>query len=164
MILRLWGTVAWLGLSVSVAGVVAMYGKNWVIGAGLIGDGLAMALLRRHTGMVRAVVLSSVLFALAHATSYPLVSLPIPLVFGVIVCLLYQHTGSLLPGIALHSLINASVFEKAVTGNDRIVFPIFLTFGALFLIYGGLQRLYRFKGSAIVTSSRRVALSDGDSS
>ena len=126
--------------------------------------GLLFGTLRRHMGVVRAVVLSSVLFALAHTTSYPLESLPLPFVFGVIACVLYQRTGSLLPGIVLHSLINASAFEKAVAGNDRVTFPIYLTLGVLFLIYAGLQRLSRLKGSAVVPSPGRVALSGRDSS
>jgi uncharacterized protein len=120
--------------------------------------------LRRHMGIVWSVVLSSVLFAVAHTTSYPLESLPLPFVFGVVACVLYQRTGSLLPGIALHSLINASAFEKAVMGNDRVVFPIYLTLGALFLIYAGLQRMRRFKARSVISPAGRAALSGRDSS
>jgi hypothetical protein len=104
----------------------------------------------------------SALFALAHTISYPLESLPLPFVFGVIACVLYQRTGSLVPGIALHSLINASAFEKAVTANDLIVFPIYLMLGVLFLAYAGLKRLSRFRGSAVVPSPGSVALSGRD--
>jgi membrane protease YdiL (CAAX protease family) len=43
------------------------------------------------------------------------------LFFGVITALLYERTGSLLPGIAVHSLVDGSAFMSALTGRSRVV-------------------------------------------
>jgi hypothetical protein len=65
-------------------------------------------------------------------SSYPLDTLPVKAAFGVIACLLYERTGSLLPDLALHSFVDASALDLALTKNDLIVTAIFL------LLAGGL--------------------------
>ncbi len=52
-------------------------------------------------------------------------TLPVKAAFGIITCLLYERTGSLLPGIGLHSFVDASAIDLALTDNDLIVLAIF---------------------------------------
>lgn len=65
--------------------------------------------LRRH-GVVVAALVTGVLFGGVHVVSAP-VGFLVPLgVLGVILCLLYERTGSLYPSIALHALNNSVAF------------------------------------------------------
>jgi membrane protease YdiL (CAAX protease family) len=69
--------------------------------------GFLFGVLRRWRGPWVAVLLTSVLFGLVHAGSAsPQYLVPLGL-FGVALCLLRWRTGSLYPGMALHSLNNA---------------------------------------------------------
>jgi membrane protease YdiL (CAAX protease family) len=63
-----------------------------------------------------AAILTSLLFGAAHAFSLPFPFQVGAAVFGFGACLLYWFTGSLLPGIALHSFNNALVLAIAVDG------------------------------------------------
>jgi membrane protease YdiL (CAAX protease family) len=83
--------------------------------------GLLYRSLRNGLSVVPAVLIAGVLFGFVHITSYPLDTLPVKAAFGVITCLLYERTGSLLPGIGLHAFVDASAVDVALTGNDRIV-------------------------------------------
>jgi membrane protease YdiL (CAAX protease family) len=83
--------------------------------------GLLYRSLRNRLPVIPAALLAGCLFGLVHITSYPLITLPVKAAFGVIACLLYERTGSLLPGIALHSFVDASFVDFALTGNDTIV-------------------------------------------
>lgn len=98
--------------------------------------------LRNTMSVPRAAVIAGILFGLIHALAYPLDTLPPRMVFGVIACLLYERTGSLLPGIALHCLIDAGGFEAAVTGHNRIVFSTFAGLAVVLLIYAAVRRLW----------------------
>ena len=77
--------------------------------------------LRNRLPVLQAALVAGLLFGLVHITGYPLITLPIKAAFGVIACLLYERTGSLLPGIALHSFVDASAVDIARTGNNIIV-------------------------------------------
>lgn len=83
--------------------------------------GLLYRSLRNRLPVAPAALIAGLLFGLVHITGYPLITLPVKAIFGVIACLLYERTGSLLPGIALHSFVDASVIDIALTGNDRVV-------------------------------------------
>jgi membrane protease YdiL (CAAX protease family) len=87
--------------------------------------GLLYRSLRNQISILPAAVIAGVLFGLVHITSYPLATLPVKAAFGVIACLLYERTGSLLPGIGLHSFIDASAIDVALRGNDLIVLASF---------------------------------------
>jgi membrane protease YdiL (CAAX protease family) len=63
-----------------------------------------------------AAAVTGVLFGLAHVLALPVVFLAGAAAFGFGACLLFWFTGSLLPGIAIHSLNNAYVLA-AVTGG-----------------------------------------------
>ncbi len=83
--------------------------------------GLLYRSLRNRMAILPAALLAGALFGLVHITGYPLDTLPVKAAFGVIACLLYERTGSLLPGIALHWLVDASAVDFALTGSDLIV-------------------------------------------
>jgi len=72
--------------------------------------GYLFAGLRERWGTGAAVVLSSLLFSLAHAT--PGVLPPI-FVMGAVFCVLYEQTDSLWPCIALHGAMNTLAFVTA---------------------------------------------------
>jgi membrane protease YdiL (CAAX protease family) len=102
--------------------------------------GLLYRSLRNRMSVPRAAIVAGVLFGAAHATTYPLHTLPPKLAFGIIACLLYEYSGSLYPGIALHCFVDAVAFEFAISGHDAVVFPVFLVLGASLLLYGGIRR------------------------
>jgi hypothetical protein len=93
--------------------------------------GLLYRSLRNRLPIIPAALIAGCLFGLVHITSYPLVTLPVKAAFGVIACLLYERTGSLLPGIALHAFVDASVVDFALSGNDAVVL---ITSGALIVL------------------------------
>ncbi len=104
--------------------------------------GLLYRALRNRMSVGRAAITAGVLFGLIHGIVFPLDTLPPRMVFGIIACLLYEKTGSLLPGIALHCLIDAGGFETAITGHNRIVIPAFLGLAAVLLLYAAARRLW----------------------
>jgi len=97
--------------------------------------------LRNTQSVALAAGITGVIFALVHGLTYPLDTLPPRLVFGIVTCLLYERTGSLLPGIALHCLIDAGGYVTALTGHDHIVFPAFVALGVVLLVYRGVRLL-----------------------
>jgi CAAX protease family protein len=70
--------------------------------------------LTRWRGPWIAAAITAVLFGAAHALVYPPLLLPLMVAFGFGACLLFWFTGSLLPGIALHSINNALVVSIAI--------------------------------------------------
>jgi membrane protease YdiL (CAAX protease family) len=70
--------------------------------------GFIFAALRNWRGPVIAAVLTGLLFGVIHVGSAPAVDLVPLAVFGMLLCGLRQLTGSLYPGIALHSLNNSA--------------------------------------------------------
>lgn len=87
--------------------------------------GLIFRSLRNRLPLTWAALAAGCLFGLVHIIGYPLVTLPVKAFFGVLACLLYARTGSLLPGIAVHSFVDASAIDVALTGNDNVVLIVF---------------------------------------
>jgi uncharacterized protein len=87
--------------------------------------GLLYRALRNRLAVVPAAAIDGVIFGLGH-TQYPLLVRPELAFFGIVACLLYERTGSLLPGIALHSLIDSTAFESALTHETWIVPVLFV--------------------------------------
>lgn len=87
--------------------------------------GLIFRSLRNRLPLPWAALAAGCLFGLVHIIGYPLVTLPVKAVFGVLACLLYERTGSILPGIAVHSFVDATAIDVALTGNDNIVLMVF---------------------------------------
>ena len=80
------------------------------------------------------------IFGLGH-TQYPLLVRPELAFFGIIACLLYERTGSLLPGIALHSLIDSTAFESALTNEAWIVPGVFVAIAVVLSVGSKVRRV-----------------------
>ncbi len=100
--------------------------RGWLLGA------------LRPCGERRALVLSALLFGLAHGN---LTQLPFALLLGLLFGYLYLHTGRLWPGMAVHFLNNALsvvldytaqyLSENAAMVVQMTVFAVMVTVGAL---------------------------------
>ncbi len=87
--------------------------------------GFLFRALRNRLSLWPAALIAGSLFGLAHISSgYPLNTIPIKMLFGVLMCLLYERTGSLLPGIALHSFVDGSIADALFAGNIAIAFGL----------------------------------------
>lgn len=73
--------------------------------------------LRNRLSPWPAVLIAGSLFGLIHIFSHRANTIPVLIVFGILMCLLYERTGSLLPGIAVHSFVDGTAADVAVTGN-----------------------------------------------
>jgi hypothetical protein len=104
--------------------------------------GLLYRSVRNRLALLPAALICGCLFGLVHITGYPLNTLPVKAAFGVIACLLYERTGSLLPGIALHAFVDGTVIDLALTGNDFVVLACYAA-GALTLGIASVIKLSR---------------------
>jgi len=116
--------------AILVAGFVASVGAP--VAEEVFFRGFLYRSLRNRLSILPACLLSATMFGLLH-TQYPLAVRPILVFFGVIACLLYERTGSLLPGIALHCIVDAGGFESALTGNERVVATLFVLLALVLL-------------------------------
>lgn len=104
--------------------------------------GFVFGALRRR-GLPLAAGVSGVLFGLAHVASSP-IGFIVPLaVLGVLLCLVYERTGSLYPPIALHCVNNSIAFGVG-DGRGWLV-PVCLAVGgtAIVLVLRAVVRSYR---------------------
>jgi len=74
--------------------------------------GYIFTALRRWRGTPAAAVITGLLFGAVHIGSAPVVYLVPLAALGFGLCLLYQRTGSLYPGIAAHALNNSVAFAS----------------------------------------------------
>jgi CAAX protease family protein len=109
--------------------------------------GLLYRALRNRMSVLPAALIAGFVFGAVHGMAYPLNTLPPRMVFGVIACLLYERTGSLYPGIALHGLIDGSGFEAAISGQIGIAYAVYAALGVTFLGYAGIRRTHPGTGS-----------------
>jgi membrane protease YdiL (CAAX protease family) len=105
--------------------------------------GLLYRSLRNRLPIGPAAILGALLFAAVHAAAYPPAALPFVACFGLVACLLYERTGSLLPGIALHSLVDANAYEVTLTHESTIVLACFLLLALGLLSRGAFTTLTR---------------------
>ena len=77
------------------------------LGEELLFRGFMFPAMRNRLGVAGGAVVTGVLFGLLHAFSSPAEALVPLAVFGALLCLLYQYTGSLYPCIALHAINNS---------------------------------------------------------
>jgi membrane protease YdiL (CAAX protease family) len=99
--------------------------------------GLLFRSLRNRLPLWAAALIAGSLFGLAHVGGYPLDTIPIKMLFGVLMCLLYERTGSLLPCIAVHSFVDGSSADALFAGNLDIA----LTLTGLALVSIGLRTM-----------------------
>jgi membrane protease YdiL (CAAX protease family) len=72
--------------------------------------GFVFGVLREKIGVAGGAIATGVVFGLVHATGSPIETLGVLVILGVLLCLLYVQTGSILPCIALHALNNGLSF------------------------------------------------------
>jgi uncharacterized protein len=89
--------------------------------------GFVFGVLREKIGVTGGAMVTGVVFGLVHATGSPIETLGVLVILGVVLCLLYVQTGSLLPCIALHALNNGLSF--AVTKDIPVGGAIALVLG-----------------------------------
>jgi CAAX protease family protein len=87
--------------------------------------GMLYRSLRNRLSLWPAVLIAGSLFGLIHIFAYPLSTIPVKIVFGILMCLLYERTGSLLPGIAVHSFVDGTAADVAVTGNSYAALAVY---------------------------------------
>ena len=72
--------------------------------------GFVFGVLRERLGVAWGAITTGVVFGLVHVAGSPIETVGVLVILGVLLCLLYQRTGSLLPCIALHAINNAISF------------------------------------------------------
>jgi hypothetical protein len=95
--------------------------------------GFCFTALRRWIGLVPGAIATGVIFGLIHAGSADAVFL-VPLAFfGVVLCLLYHRTKSLLPCIVLHALNNSLALGVSQEWSPPAVIALMLGASAVVL-------------------------------
>lgn len=134
------------GIADQSTAVIALTGLVAVAGAPIVEEvffrGFLYRSLRNRMHILPACLVVGAVFGIGH-TQYPLLVRPVLAGFGVITCLMYERTGSLLPGIAMHSLIDSSGFEYALTGRVNIVFEAFALLALAMLLLGFFKTIGR---------------------
>jgi membrane protease YdiL (CAAX protease family) len=88
--------------------------------------GLIFGALRNWRGPIVATLLTGVLFGAVHAGSAPVADLVPLAVFGAMLCVLRQRTGSLYPGVVCHSLNNAITLVVTAGWSAAAFAPVLL--------------------------------------
>ena len=140
--------------------VIVLTGFATAVGAPVVEEiffrGFLYRSLRNRLSIAPASLIAGAMFALVH-TQYSLLERPEQLIFGVIAALLYERTGSLLPGIAMHSFIDATGFELALTGNDAVVSAVFGLLAIVLLARPPLKRVGRHLSGKPARSTASLA-------
>lgn len=140
-----------IGIANQSTALIALTGFAAVVAAPVAEEiffrGFLYRSLRNRMAVAPACLIVGLVFGLGH-TQYPLLVRPVLGAFGVIACLLCERTGSLLPGIAMHSYVDSSGFEYALTGRVNVVFESFLLLAVGLLIAGFVKMLSRPKTPA----------------
>jgi membrane protease YdiL (CAAX protease family) len=72
--------------------------------------GFVFGVLREKVGVAGGAIATGVVFGLVHVSGSPIETVGVLVILGVLLCLLFAQTGSLLPCIALHAINNAISF------------------------------------------------------
>lgn len=126
--------------TILVSGLVACVGAP--VAEEIFFRGFLYRSLRNSLPVAPACLISAVCFGLVH-TQYPFSGKLVIVCFGVITALLYERTGSLLPGIAMHSFVDGSGFERALSGNSSVVVGVFLLLAVVLLARPPVKALGR---------------------
>jgi membrane protease YdiL (CAAX protease family) len=131
------GAESSLAARLAVAGAVAVVAP---VCEEVFFRGYFYAALRNWRGPPLAALATGVTFGLVHASATPAVYL-VPLAFfGALLCMLYERTGSLWPGIALHAVNNALAFGGDEHWGWEIPVLIAVALGLIWLLARALAR------------------------
>jgi membrane protease YdiL (CAAX protease family) len=72
--------------------------------------GFVFGVLREKIGVVWGALATGLVFGLVHVAGSPIETVGVLIILGVLLCAVYERTGSLLPCIALHAINNAISF------------------------------------------------------
>src|SRR5215211_6743749 len=73
--------------------------------------GFVFGVLRERISVVAGALATGIVFGLVHVAGSPIETVGVLVILGVLLCLLYEKSGSLLPCIALHAVNNAISFS-----------------------------------------------------
>jgi membrane protease YdiL (CAAX protease family) len=87
--------------------------------------GFVFGVLKEKLGVVGGTIVTGIVFGLVHVAGSPIETVGVLVILGMLLCVLYWRTGSLLPCIALHAINNAISFaatkDLSVPGAIAIV-------------------------------------------
>lgn len=96
--------------------------------------GFLYGALRRSLPILPAAAVGAVVFGVIHVVGGdPLASAAPRAVDGFLLCLLYERTGSIVPGIAMHAFHNALWVDVAASGNDYATWIVGAVVALLFV-------------------------------
>jgi uncharacterized protein len=102
--------------------------------------GFIFGALRNWRGVAPAAVITGLLFGGVHVGSAPVIDLVPLAILGVLLCLLYQHTGSLYPCFALHAINNSLAFGSLEDWGWQIPLLMLASLGLIGLLVATLTR------------------------
>jgi membrane protease YdiL (CAAX protease family) len=104
--------------------------------------GFVFGVLREKIGVAWGAAATGLVFGLVHVAGSPIETIGVLIILGVLLCVLYEKTGSLLPCIALHATNNAISFSstKSVPWPEAVVIVLACTGAALAVAAAVTQR------------------------
>jgi membrane protease YdiL (CAAX protease family) len=95
--------------------------------------GFVFGVLREKIGAAWGALATGVVFGLVHVAGSPVETVGVLIILGVLLCVVYQQTGSLLPCIALHAINNAISFAatKSIPWPEAVVIVLACTGAAV---------------------------------
>src|SRR3954447_16281555 len=108
--------------------------------------GFVYGVVREKIGIAGGALATGLLFGLVHVAGSPIETVGVLIILGVLLCLLYQQTGSLLPCVAVHSINNAISFAatKDVPWPSAILLVVACSGAAVGVASAVMRRPLRF--------------------
>jgi uncharacterized protein len=112
--------------------------------------GFVFGVLREKIGVAGGALATGVVFGLVHVTGSPVETVGVLVILGVLLCLLFARTGSLLPCIALHAINNAISFAatKEIPVGAAILIVLASATASIAVAAAVMQRLPALPGAA----------------
>jgi uncharacterized protein len=109
--------------------------------------GFVFGVLREKIGVAGGAAATGLVFGVVHVFGSPIETLGVLVILGVLLCVLYQKTGSLLPCIALHAINNAISFAstKSVPWPEAVAIVLACTGAAVAVAAAVTQRQDMFR-------------------
>jgi membrane protease YdiL (CAAX protease family) len=104
--------------------------------------GFVFGVLREKIGPVWGALATGIVFGLVHVAGSPIETVGVLIILGVLLCVVYQQTGSLLPCIGLHAVNNAISFSatKSVPWPEAVLIVLACTGAAVAVAAAFTQR------------------------
>ena len=105
--------------------------------------------LREKVGVVGGTILTGIVFGLVHVAGSPIETVGVLVILGMLLCVLYWRTGSLLPCIALHAINNGISFSatKGLSVPGAIVIILATSGAAVAVAASVMQRTPALPGA-----------------